>query len=126
MVKERKKGGEFVDLADFLGRIHANTFNKKTLEALVKTGACDRFNDRATLFSNLDQLLLYNKHINNSRDKNQTSLFDLAPTMVEAKISLRAAPDISRSEILGWEKELLGMYVSTHPGVIFAEAFWGR
>ncbi|MEK7459199.1 MAG: DNA polymerase III subunit alpha [Patescibacteria group bacterium] len=126
MVKERKKGGEFVDLADFLGRIHANTFNKKTLEALVKTGACDRFNDRATLFSNLDQLLLYNKHINNSRDKNQTSLFDLAPTMVEAKISLRAAPDISRSEILGWEKELLGMYVSTHPGVIFAEAFLGK
>lgn len=126
IVRERKKGGEFVDLADFLGRIHANTFNKKTLEALVKTGACDRFEDRAKLYSNLDQLLLYNKHINNSRDKNQVSLFDLAPTMVEAKISLRPAPDISRSEILGWEKELLGMYVSMHPGVIFAKPFAGK
>ncbi|MBI1908158.1 DNA polymerase III subunit alpha, partial [Candidatus Uhrbacteria bacterium] len=125
IVRERKKGGPYADLADFLSRIHANTFNKKTLEALIKTGALDRFDDRGRLFHNLDQLLLYNKHVNASADRNQVSLFDLAPTIVEAKISLRPAPPQPKSEILGWEKELLGMYVSTHPGVIFADAFQG-
>lgn len=125
IVRERKKGGAFVDLADFLSRIHANTFNKKTLEALIKTGALDRFEDRGRLFHNLDQLLLYNKHVNASADRNQVSLFDLAPTITEEKISLRVVPPVPKSEILGWEKEFLGMYVSTHPGSIFAESFAG-
>lgn len=125
IVKERKKNGEFVDLADFLSRIHANSFNKKTLEALIKTGALDRFESRSKLYGNMDQLLLYNKHVQASADRSQVSLFDFAPTIAEAKISLKAVPEVSKSEVLGWEKELLGLYVTTHPGAIFAEAFEG-
>lgn len=125
IVRERKQSGQFADLADFLSRIHANTFNKKTLEALVKTGALDRFDDRAKLYTNIDQLLLYNKHVNASADRAQVSLFDLAPTMVTEKISLRPADAIAKSQLLSWEKEFLGIYVTTHPSVVFDEAFAG-
>ncbi len=125
LVRERKTHGEFVDLADFLSRMHATTFNKKTLEALVKTGALDRFEDRGKLYHNLDTLLLYCKHVTAGADRNQVSLFDLAPTVAEEKITLRVMPPVPKSQILGWEKELLGLYVSAHPGEIFAEQFKG-
>lgn len=125
MVAERKANGLFVDLADFLSRMRTTSFNKKTLEALIKTGALDRFEDRGRLYHNLDTLLLYSKHVTAGADRNQVSLFDLAPTVAEEKISLRNMPPVPKSHILGWEKELLGLYVSAHPGAIFAEQFKG-
>lgn len=125
IVKERKRGGAFVDLADFLGRVSSHAFNKKTLEALMKCGALDRFGDRAQLITNLEQLVHFNKQVQQERARNQSSLFDMGGEIAEKKLELSAAEVISRSTILAWEKELLGLYVSAHPGAIFHEAFVG-
>lgn len=125
IVRERKTNGPYKDLADFLSRVHDHTFNKKTLEALVKTGALDRFEDRSKLYHNIDQMLLFNKHATHFANTNQTSLFDFAPQIVQEKVVLRAAAEVPKSELLAWEKELLGLYVTTHPGQIFGAAFQG-
>jgi len=122
-VQERKRGGDFIDLADFLGRVSSHAFNKKTLEALMKCGALDRFGDRAQLITNLEQLVHFNKQVQQERARNQSSLFDMGGEIAEKKLELSAAEVISRSTILAWEKELLGLYVSAHPGAIFHEAF---
>lgn len=115
IVSERKDNGPFKDLADFVSRIHSQHFNKKSIEALVKAGALDRFEDRSVLVRNLDQLLLYNKQIQRDKAQNQISMFDFAPTITDKKISLHSTEPIANSQLLSWEKELLGIYVSSHP-----------
>lgn len=123
IVHERKRGGPFVDLVDFLGRVKSHAFNKKTLEALMKCGALDRFGDRAQLISNLEQLVHFNKQVQQERERNQSSLFDLGGEMAQKKLELLPAERISTSTLLAWEKELLGLYVSSHPATIFHAAF---
>jgi DNA polymerase-3 subunit alpha len=115
IVRERKRGGPYTDLADVLGRVKSSAFNRKTLEALTKAGALDRFGDRSQLVGNLDTLVLYNKHVQHELARNQTSLFGLSTSIAEQKIEFRNVPQISTSLLLTWEKELLGMYVSSHP-----------
>ncbi|RMD51349.1 DNA polymerase III subunit alpha [Candidatus Parcubacteria bacterium] len=123
IVAERKTNGNFVDLADFVSRVSSRHFNKKSLEALIKSGALDRFADRAVLISNMDQLLLFNKQAQKDKEQNQVSLFDLNPEIAKSQLSLRKAQAISKDQILAWERELLGIYVSDHPAKIFANAF---
>jgi DNA polymerase-3 subunit alpha len=119
MVAERKENGPFEDLADFASRIESKHFNKKSLEALIKSGALDRFGRRSQLIGNMDQLLQYNRQLRKDKEQNQVSMFDFAPEITEEKLSLRTVPDISLSEVLSWEKELLGIYVSKHPADLF-------
>lgn len=123
LVKERKANGSFADLSDFLTRVHSHAFNRKTLEALVKTGALDRFGDRMTLISNLDQLVMYNKQTQEEKLRNQASLFEMAPEMALQKLTLRPAEPVPKSQLLSWEKELLGLYVSAHPTTLFFDKF---
>lgn len=125
IVKERKMKGPFLDLADFLGRVSAHAFNKKTLEALMKCGALDRFGDRAQLVTNLENLVHFNKQVQQERQRNQSSLFDLGGEIAQKKLELLPAERISTSTLLAWEKELLGLYVSSHPATIFHTAFVG-
>jgi len=123
LVQERKDNGEFKDLPDFLARVRSHAFNKKTLEALIKSGALDRFGDRIQLVTNLDQLVLYNKQVNDEQERNQSSLFELTPDMDSKKLELRAPDPMPASMLLTWEKELLGLYVSSHPAALFFEKF---
>ncbi len=123
LVRERKRGGAFLDLADFLGRIKSHAFNKKTVEALIRCGALDRFGDRGQLFGNLEQLVQFNKQVQQEKERNQSSLFDLGGEMQQRKLELAIVPPTTKSVILGWEKELLGLYVSSHPAVIFHDGF---
>ena len=123
IVRERKRNGPYADLADVLCRVRSNAFNKKTLEALVKSGAFDRFGDRSQLVGNLDTLVLYNKHVQHEQDRNQTSLFDMSTSIVEQKVELRHIDPMPSSLLLTWEKELLGLYVSSHPAQLFYEQF---
>lgn len=115
LIAEREGNGPFVDLADFAERVHHRAFNKKSLEALVKAGALDRFGERKQLMENMDQILMFNKNAQRAREQNQGSLFDLSPTLMQNKLTLREVTPAEQSELLRWEKELLGLYVSAHP-----------
>jgi DNA polymerase-3 subunit alpha len=123
IVRERKRNGSYNDLADILGRVRSNAFNRKTLEALAKSGAFDRFGDRSQFIGNLDTLVLYNKHVQHEQARNQTSLFDVGPAIVAEKVELRHCDPISTAMLLTWERELLGLYVSSHPATLFYEQF---
>lgn len=116
---ERKTNGPFKNLEDFLSRIHDRNLNKKSLEALIKTGCLDRFGERGKLLANIENLLQFNKE--STAEKNQNSLFDLSPSAGFSKISLASVAPASLGEKLGWEKELLGLYVSGHPLEQFKE-----
>lgn len=114
IITEREKNGPFTSLADFLGRIHDKNLNKKSLEALILTGALHRFEERGKLLANLETLLAYHKEQVTGATSSQDSLFAGADTAINNLI-LHDAPKASVTDKLTWERELLGVYVSGHP-----------
>ncbi len=112
---ERETNGLYKDLADFASRVHHRAFNKKSLEALIKSGALDRFGERKCLLENIEQILFFNKESKEKQAQNQSSLFDLTPALSTEKLKLRPTLPAEKIERLAWEKELLGLYISAHP-----------
>lgn len=113
IIEERKKNGPFASMQDFLSRIHDRGLNKKSLEALITTGAFDRFGERGQLFHNLENLIAYNREHIAGKEANQDSLFG---GMDEVNsLTLQPCDEATMIEKLLWEKELLGIYVSGHP-----------
>ncbi len=123
---ERKQNGKFQSLADFLDRIRDRNLNKKSVEALIKSGALDEFGERGQLLANLDTLLAYHKE-RTSTPENQSSLFGLIEdSAVLPALILQSAPEAEMKDKLSWEKELLGLYVSGHPLDAYKEKFEKR
>jgi DNA polymerase-3 subunit alpha len=113
----RRTGGEFKSLSDMCERVDIRTVNRKTLEALIKSGACDAFKEtRATLFAQIDRTLARAASIISDRQRGQGSMFDQleerADPMPE---SISRLPEWPQHELLAAEKELLGFYVTGHP-----------
>jgi DNA polymerase-3 subunit alpha len=119
IITERKANGAFVSLSDFLCRVGSRNLNKKALESLIKSGALDNFAEgehgRGTLLAHIELLLAF--HRDATAEHPQDSLFSAMGTMNAAPVLRLPSTEhpISLAEKLGWEKELLGMYVSGHP-----------
>jgi DNA polymerase-3 subunit alpha len=113
IIAERKANGKFKSISDFLDRIKHKNLNKKSMEALIKSGCMDDWADRGVLLSNLEGMLEYN-HETNKQNQNQTSLFGNLKTEAPS-FKLKTAENATQSEKLLWEKELLGLYISGHP-----------
>ena len=114
ILQERKNNGHFVDFADFVSRIDTKDFNKKSMEALIKTGAFDNFETRGKLLSNLEDILAFNREIRKNKTNSQASLFG-GLAKAPPTFQLKDSPDTPDKEKLLWEKELLGLYISSHP-----------
>ena len=112
IIEERKIAGPFKTLADFFERINHKNLNKKSVEALAKSGAMDDFADRNTIIGNLETLLAFNKESRGTAS--QDSLFGSIGG-IEAKLTLVSQPEATLPEKLIWEKDLLGLYISGHP-----------
>ncbi|MFA5791880.1 MAG: DNA polymerase III subunit alpha [Candidatus Paceibacterota bacterium] len=109
-----RKNGKFKSITDFLNRIKHKNLNKKSMEALIKSGCMDDWNDRGVLLSNLEGMLEFN-HETNKQDKNQISLFGGETSIKIPEFKLQNGKVASHGEKLLWEKELLGLYISGHP-----------
>ncbi len=118
LIAERKENGPFADLAAFASRIKGKAFNRRSLESLTKAGALDRFGGRNAIYFNLETVLDYHRRLSQEAKSGQTSLFALPGLSASNDVMplrLKPAPELSMSEMLTWEKELLGLYVSSHP-----------
>jgi DNA polymerase-3 subunit alpha len=116
IIKERKDNGVYTSIENLLERITDKNLNKKSLEALIKSGAMDDFGDRLDLLENLDKYLDYNK-TTTRQDKTQGNMFDMLFGQKEVEVlkeKIEQRPE-SLSQRLLWEKELLGIYLSGHP-----------
>jgi DNA polymerase-3 subunit alpha len=114
IIEERKKSGPFTSLADFLSRVNDRNLNKKSLEALIMTGALDRFEERGLMHANLELMLSFNKERVAEKESSQESLFSFDGNTTH-ELKLVSAEPASMMQKLVWEKELLGVYVSGHP-----------
>ncbi|MDI6778471.1 MAG: DNA polymerase III subunit alpha [Patescibacteria group bacterium] len=124
IVEERKRNGKYKNLTDFIERIQIRDLNKKSLESLVKSGALDEFGERNQLLSNVENILNYSKDFQRNQNSNQVSLFGIGGIEIKMPgISLSPAESASKMQRLGWEKELLGLYVSDSPLAEFSDFF---
>src|SRR2546428_2675912 len=117
ILKARSEGGRFASLSNLCERVDTRTVNRKALEALIKSGACDSFGEtRATLFGQIDRTLARAAGIIADRQRGQGSLFGLLQEK-ESPIpeTMQRLPEWPQHELLAFEKELLGFYVTGHP-----------
>ncbi len=114
IVEERKKGGKYISLADFIERVQHKDLNKKSLESLAKVGALEGLGERNQLLSNVENILNFSKNIQKLKNSNQASLF-MEETLTPVIIPLAEVDPAAKKQKLSWEKELLGLYVSDHP-----------
>jgi len=113
IIGERGAEGKFKSITGFLDRIKHKNLNKKSMEALIKSGAMDALGERGALLSNLEEMLEYNREATRVSE-NQTSLFGDAEIGLP-QFKLKETPPATQKDKLLWEKELLGLYISGHP-----------
>jgi DNA polymerase-3 subunit alpha len=117
LLKVRDESGKFQSLANLCERMDGRSVNRKILECLVKCGACDCFGQtRATLASQIERALARAASIISDRQSGQSSLFGaLEETAAKRPDPAGTLPEWPEHELLGYEKELLGFYVTGHP-----------
>lgn len=114
IIKARKEGGAFVSLSDLLERVDSRTLNSRACESLIKCGALDGFGyNRQQLLAVLPQAISEAGSARQDKASGQLSLFGDEPS-VKTLVYLDA-PDMTPSEKIHYEKQLLGFYVSGHP-----------
>ena len=114
IINERLKGGPFQDFSDFLNRVNHKDLNKKSLESLAKAGIFDSLDvERGIILANIENILSFSQNIKKSLLSNQNNLF--GSDFTKNSLKLNSAPPASNREKLVWEKELVGLYISTHP-----------
>lgn len=117
IIETREKKGKFTSIEDFIEKVNSKTVNRKTMESLIKTGAFDEFNDRDVLLSNLDSIIGLSSKINKEKNNGQIDLFgNQLKNSGRSKLNLLIPVErVSENEKLQWERELIGIYLSSHP-----------
>jgi len=113
IVDERKAGGHFQSMGDFASRINSKDLNKKSLESLAKAGCFDKLAERNQILANTETILQWSKETQKAKDNGQKNLF--FGMKLSSTLSLASAKAASEQEKLSWEKELLGLFVTSHP-----------
>ena len=113
MVAERKERGAYQSITDFAQRVDSKDLNKKSLESLIKAGAFDKMAERNQLLFNLEKLLECSRENKKGKSNGQKGLFE--GIKLSNTIKLNETIPCSKSEKLSWEKELLGLFVTSHP-----------
>ncbi len=124
LLTARDAGGPFDSLLDLCARVDGRALNRKALEALIKSGACDSLRQtRASLMARLDRVMSRASSMASDRARGQETLFGMmekgAPPPPDVAEALAEWP---QQEKLAHEKELLGFYASGHPLTPFHEA----
>jgi DNA polymerase III subunit alpha len=120
IIAEREKSGPYTSMHDLMTRVDASLWNKKSIEALIKSGAFDSTGyTRKQLNDIIYQTNILEDETKRQRNKSagQTSIFDLAPMESDTAMDVPAPDGIEwpNKEKNNFEKEFLGLYVSDHP-----------
>jgi DNA polymerase-3 subunit alpha len=116
-IAERNERGPFRSLEDFAARMDPRSVNRKSMECLVKCGAFDfTGEERAQMVEELEPVLAASASAHRDRSAGQQSLFgnETMPQTSSGGGGRRARP-FAEAELLSFEKELLGFYVTAHP-----------
>jgi DNA polymerase III subunit alpha len=125
IINERNKNGEYLNIYDLVKRVNQRSVNRRSLEALVWSGAFDSFKDitrsqynfqgPADKETNLERIIKYGQSLQADVNKYTNSLFGDEHIADAPPPKLTPAPELTLVELLEHEKEICGMYLSGHP-----------
>ncbi len=122
IMDERDARGAFASLYDFCERVDLRTITKGTIEALIKCGAFASFGRRAALLQVLDKAVEMGQQSQHDKRSGQLNMFAAASAQAAAPSVAStmgsALPDVEEfadAELLKFEKDLLGFYITSHP-----------
>jgi len=112
-----RQNGNFKTLEDLLRRVPSKNINKKTIESLACSGALDELGERKAIISSFDDLAKFARSVQEISAQGQTNIFSSMDESdgTENSFHLKKAEPATLMERLNWEKEFLGLYVSSHP-----------
>ena len=128
VVEEREAHGAYKSIVDFIERVSGKEVNKRTIESLIKSGALDGLGGtRKQLMQVYAGIVERVASEKKSSISGQMSLFDLMgeEEKKEYEIQMPDVGEFDKEQILAFEKEVLGIYISGHPLEEY-EALWRR
>lgn len=116
IVSERKQNGDFRSLQDFCTRISGRDIHQRTVEALIKSGAFDCFGyKRRELINACEGIMKAVNHAESSVLEGQLDLFGLGTDDTSMEKEIERCGEYDETQLLEFEHETLGMYISAHP-----------
>jgi DNA polymerase-3 subunit alpha len=121
ILEAKEKVGKFSSLEDFIREIDPRSVNRKVLESLIKAGALDSFGwKRSQLFHSIDGIIdLIHKF---NKKNNYPSLFAETPDLTEIKRKVKDLKEWDNLQLLQYEKDALGFYITSHPLTKYSES----
>src|SRR6266487_6549834 len=125
IVRARNNGGPFKSLADFCTRVDPKHVGKGALETLIKAGAMDSLADdkRHLLLASVELAMQFGKNERAAKANGMISLFGEEADHAITFTIKQEADELSRKQLLQWEKELIGVYISKHPLAYLGDLF---
>jgi len=124
VIEIRESGGNFKSLLDFCCRVNVSDFTRRGIENLIKSGSFDNLDKRRTfLLESLSATWTAGQRWRKDLKRGQVGLFGEETQTID--LNLPEVRERPRNELLAWEKEALGFYISGHPLDIFAEKISG-
>lgn len=115
-ILQAREEGPFKDLSDFVSRIDSSKVNKKVIESLIKAGAFDCFgHSRHAMLSQIEEIIDAAKKAAEAKKMAVGSLFGEGEEMTSISLEIADMDEFEPMQILDFEKESLGFYVSGHP-----------
>jgi DNA polymerase-3 subunit alpha len=112
----RRSRGSFVSLSDFCSRVDLRLVNRRVIESLIKAGAFGSLGaTRATLMAHVDLAMERGQRAQRDREDGQTSLFEMSVGPSPLPLDGPPLAEWDPPQLLEYEKEVLGFYVSGHP-----------
>jgi DNA polymerase-3 subunit alpha len=118
VIEARKREGKFSSFYDFCSKVDSKKINKKVLESLIKCGAFDSIErGRRTLMEGFEQVVEFAQKRNSERAMGQLNLFEQPNNDIQSTMEIRLpdVPEWEHDELLSYEKETLGFYITGHP-----------
>lgn len=115
IVATRNKIGKFQSFSHFLMTTDNRKVNKKVLESLIKVGAFDQFGSRASMLEQLEEIRAKVTQFNSDVDGQDGLFSGLGDTSQIVQDTFPKLPEYPQAELLSFEKELLGIYLTDHP-----------
>ncbi|MGI5827604.1 MAG: DNA polymerase III subunit alpha [Patescibacteria group bacterium] len=114
-----RKGSKFKSLTDFFSRVDNQKVNKKVIESLIQVGAFDAFGSRSAILNGYEEIRSKAATIAAKKATGQISFFETIDTPTEKQTvdrdELPETADIDKKQLLMWEKQLLGFYLTENP-----------
>ncbi|MFZ0545951.1 MAG: OB-fold nucleic acid binding domain-containing protein, partial [Candidatus Promineifilaceae bacterium] len=121
LLQEREANGPFTDLAEMCDRVDLRRVGKRALESMIKVGVFDEWGSRLQLLDALERMMGHSGKTHDAAAVGQMSLFGGFGTGAAMDISVELlrneneVEQVDPREVLNWEKELIGVYISEHP-----------